>query len=220
MFLIKKCLLSVMLFCLCAVGLLFVAGPSHAGFIDFDIGPNGTLSFNGSAFTGTDIPVSAIVGVGTPSNSGVNFSFGAGTNLDFSATNYFGSGWNFGPGGSITIGIDGVTPKLLNGTFTNLTVTPTAGGFDVIAAGILDQKDPTLAAFYGWGGVTSWVGTLNLSFQTSANLGSIFGTPGTPTALVGTGDVLNTPVPEPATMLLLGSGLIGVAGFARKRFRK
>jgi PEP-CTERM motif len=59
---------------------------------------------------------------------------------------------------------------------------------------------------------------LILKFQPTANIQALLGTTNTERANLNSGEVLTTP--EPATLALMGTGLIGVAGVMRRRSRK
>ncbi|MCX5806526.1 MAG: PEP-CTERM sorting domain-containing protein [Proteobacteria bacterium] len=143
--------------------------------------------------------------------------------LNFTSGDHI-SGWSWGPGGSITItgGVnkpDGseLLPEgtvLMSGILGNAMVSPvTSSTFKAAISDLSDTKDPTLVSYFGFDTKSAWVGNLNISFETSLSVAEpdFFNS-----MRANSGDVYNTPVPIPPTILLLGAGLMGV-GFIRKK---
>jgi len=220
----KKFFLTVVVMVLALVlGMSFSSTPVKAtAIIDFNIvapTAGGSIYYTGgiTPLYGVNIEVDSYAGIGTPLNNGVTVPI-TGYYLNFTTGNVGGtdsSHWYFGPGGSITIS-DGIT-TLLSGTFTSVQVDAVGSTYKVEIAGFFDTKDPNLLAYFGLPD-TTYSGNFNISFYASGL------PPGSFTSRdILSGDLTNTlipVIPEPATMLLLGSGLVGIGAFVRRRFKK
>jgi hypothetical protein len=205
----------------------FVQPARADAYLDFGVvaPTTGSISFagTGNPLVGADISVDNVVGTGgTTLNNDVTLDITGGL-LNFTTGNYQGeSGGNyvFGGGGSITItggiaalGIANGT-TLLSGTFDTVQVVVNGPTAKIVSASFSDEKDEDLAAYFGFSNVPGWIGFSNIGFSASGAPPSGF----TSTS-VTSGDMTDYPVPEPASLLLLGSGLIGIGVLARRRLK-
>ena len=112
---------------------------------------------------------------------------------------------------------DTLTPVLVHPlTAGVITLNTFADGLAVGGTSLFNENVATL-----WGGSQNVVSLLSVNViddENGTSTGNQQFKVNTANWLVGSTG--GTPVPEPGTMLLLGSGLIGLAGYARRRFKK
>jgi hypothetical protein len=227
---------------LAVVVLALAISPVYAAPVSLDLSTGvgtdlGTLTYAGGAnpLVGANILIGAVSGVNTPSNAGVTdvisggiLSFTTGNFVSYNAatqTYTFGSGGSFtitgtGPGCLTVGGCGGNTPNTASGptlvSGTPLSAQYLGGLVNLYITTGTDTKDPKLVQFFGINpadnpGGWDFSGSVHATIATGGGGGAFTATSNHST------DISNTPVPEPASILLIGAGLLGFGLVLRKK---
>jgi hypothetical protein len=230
---------------LTVMSLLMLCAPVHANPIEIDVLiPNnlgGSVSYAGGAnpLVGAHIgshPGSSVLQfVNFSSTTSANAGLCINCSIDFTTgahssnatvggvpTYFFNGGGTF----TITGGVDKNLNKVLDpsdisqrtlmtGTFTNSEVDVTGpGNKKVNISTVITSIDPALLHFLGLPSAV-YSGVFHLDFSASTTPFHSFRS-----STVGSGDFNQSPpVPEPGTVLLLGSGLLGFGYLSRRRVK-
>ena len=205
--------------------LMLLATPAFsAAILDFstgNAGTGGTITKSDGNATGMNLPIDVLVVTRTLAKDGTYDVDGSVAGSTAVGPLYDGSSGSLDfntLSNTITItgsipylGIVNDTTSLLSGSFSSFTITAN-GYIGSIAAAGPDTKSPDLLAVLGIPSDTQFA-----LFGFSIGINSL-GT-GSPYTAISS-DIVNTELPGPASLFLLGTGMLALAGAARRKLVK